>query len=264
MADDAQVIAEAAAGSRHAEADFSAHLSAVQGRAGAAVTATAAVAQEAAGLADAVRAITTSATEANAIAARLAQAAFAGQGGIAAMSDSAALMAQAVDQVQHVLRRADLLAMNAGMEATRAGDGARGFVAVAAEIKSVASDGGAALDGLLATVREMKSQSGQVFQRIQEISDVIQAHHEFGHALSHATMLQADAVGRLLRHLGAAQGEVRNLHNEAHNITLPESRLCAGAAQQAVERLPGYAEAMSQILRGLPDFVASDEDWQKG
>ena len=26
------------------------------------------------------------------------------------------------------------------------------------------------------------------------------------------------------------------------------------AAEQAMERLPGYAEAMAQILRGLPDF----------
>jgi methyl-accepting chemotaxis protein len=263
MADDAHIIAEAAAGSRHAEAALAAHLSAVQHRAGAAVTATAAVAQEAAGLADAVRAITSTSTQATAIAARLSQAAFASQSGVAAMSDNAALMAQAADQVQHVLRRADLLAMNAGMDAARAGDDSRGLATVAAEIKSVASDGGAALDSLLANVRELKSQSNQVFQRIQEISDVIQAHHEFGHALAHATMLQGDAVGRLLRHLGAAQGEVRNLNTEAHNFDLPESRLCAGPAQQAVERLPGYAEAMSQILRGLPDFAATDTNWEK-
>jgi hypothetical protein len=36
---------------------------------------------------------------------------------------------------------------------------------------------------------------------------------------------------------------------------MPDTRLGAGlAAEQAVERLPGYAEAMAQILRGLPDF----------
>jgi hypothetical protein len=54
------------------------------------------------------------------------------------------------------------------------------------------------------------------------------------------------------------QGEVRNLHTEASNIPVPESRLCAGPVQQAVERLPGYADAMSQILRNLPEFADSD------
>jgi methyl-accepting chemotaxis protein len=258
MADDAQTIAEAAAGTRHAEADLAAHLTGVQGRAGAAVIAAASVAHEAAGLSDAVRAITVAAAQGSSIAARLAEAAFASQTGVATMTEGAALMSRAADQVQHVLRRADMLAMNAGMEAARAGDDSSPLAAVATEIKSVAVDGGAALDGLLSTVRDLKAQSSQAFQRVQEISDVIQAHHEFGHALSHATTQQADAVGRLLRHLGAVQGEVRNLHTEAANITLPESRLCAGAVQQAVERLPGYAEAMSQILRGLPDFAASD------
>jgi len=258
MADDAHTIAQATAGTRHAEADMAAHLAQVQHRAAAAVTETALVIQEATGLADAVRAISATAAQASAIAARLAQSAFAGQGFVASMADSAVLMGQAADQVQHVLHRADLLAMTAGLEATRAGGDARGFAAVAAEIKSVAIDGGTALEGLLATVRDLKSQSGQVFQRIQEISEVIQAHHEFGHALSQATLLQADSVGRLLRHLGAAHGEVRNLHTEAASMALPETRLCAGPVQQAVERLPGYAEAMSQILRGLPDFAVSD------
>jgi methyl-accepting chemotaxis protein len=157
-----------------------------------------------------------------------------------------------------VLHRADLLVMNAGLEAARGGGDASGFAAVAAEIKSVATDGGAALDSLLATVRGLKAQSSEVFHRIQEISDVIQEHHEFGHALSHATMQQADAVGRMLRHLGAMQGEARNLQTEASRIALPESRLCGGAVQQAVERLPGYADAMSQILRNLPEFADSD------
>jgi methyl-accepting chemotaxis protein len=258
MADDATVIAQAAAGTRRAEADLATHLASVQGHAGAAITATAAAAQEVAGLAGAVRAITATATQASAIATRLSQAAFASHNGIAAMGDSAALMGQAADQVQHVLHRADILAMNAAMQAAGAGADASGFVAIAAEIKSIAREGGAALESLLASVRELKSQSGQAFQRIGEVSDVIQAHHEFGHALSHATTLQSDAIGRLLRHLTAAQGEVRNLHNEAANIALPPSRLCAGGVQQAVERLPGYAEAMSQILRGLPDFAVMD------
>ena len=258
MADDAQTIAEAAAGTRRAEADIIAHLIAVQDRAGNAVTATASVAKEAAGLSDAVRAITTTSTQATAIASRLATAAFATQSGISALGDSMAIMSQAADQVQHVLHRADLLAMNAGLEAAQGRGDASGFAAVAAVIKGVATDGGAALDSLLATVRGLKAQSSEVFHRIQEISDVIQEHHEFGHALSHATMQQADAVGRMLRHLGAMQGEVRNLHTEAASIALPESRLCAAPVQQAVERLPGYADAMSQILRNLPECADTD------
>lgn len=262
IAEDAQLIADAAAGSRHAEVDINDRLALIQSRAGAALAATEAVTKEAATLADAIRKVTDRTEQSTAVATRLSESAFVTQRSVAAMGETSSALLRAMDQVQQVLKRAEMLSVNAGIEAARAGDQGRGFAIVATEVKGLATTGNAALAAMMETMRELKSQTAQVSQRVQDISEVIQAQHEFGHALSHAAMLQADAVGRLLSSLGTAHGEVRDLNKDA-SASLPDTRLGAGAAaQQAVERLPGYAEAMAQILRGLPDFAPGEKSWE--
>jgi methyl-accepting chemotaxis protein len=266
MAEDAHAIASAAQGSREVERSFSESLREVRGRAESAESATAGLADEAEALADAVRAVTLQTERATTIATRLSEATFATQRSVAGIGESTSAMQAAADQVHDVLQRTEMVGMNAGIEAARAGDAGRGFAVVAAEVKDLAHAGGAALESMLTTVRALKQQTGQICERIQEISDVVQAQHEFGHALSHAALLQSDAVGRVLRQISAAQSDVQGLHRQVRDMSaVPDTgRLgVTRAAEQAVERLPGYADAMSQILRGLPDFSSIEKATEK-
>jgi methyl-accepting chemotaxis protein len=264
LTEDAHTIARAAIGSRQAETAFAGCLDMVREKAGSAEASTEALTREASGLADAVRAITAETEKASAIATRLAETAFATQRGVTTIGEAAGTMMAAADQVQSVMKRAEILGLNAGIEAARAGESGRGFAVVAAEVKQLAGDGGAALEQMLATVRALREQTAHVFQRIQDISDVVQAQHEFGHALSHAALLQSDAVGRLLEQLNTAHLDVRDLQAKVREVTLPEARLgVTTAAQHAVERLPSYAEAMAQIVRGLPDLSAAEKAREK-
>lgn len=256
LAEDARAIADAALGSRRSELDYNKCLDGVRARADNAAEATGTLMENTQGLVDAVRAVTLETEKATAIASRLAETAFATQRGVATIGEATNAMLAAADQVQHVLNRAEMVGLNAGIEAARAGEAGRGFAVVAQEVKQLAEAGGNALGNMMVTARDLRAQAALVFKRIEDIAEVVQAQHEFGHALSHAAMLQADAVGQVLKHLGAAQGEVRNLHREVRDMTLPETRLSTGiAAQAAIERLPSYAEAMAHILRGLPDFA---------
>lgn len=264
LGEDARVIARAVVGAGRAEADAVDRLTLVMSRANAAASATDALANDAAQLTEAVRSVTASAEQASGIASRLAETAFATQRGVAGMSNAATTLANTVDQVKGVLHRTEVLSLNASIEAARAGEDGRGFAVVAAEVKALATAGLTALDKLLGVMRDMKSQTGQLGQRVQEFSDVIQAQHDFGHALSHASMLQADALGRVLHHLGLARTDISDVQAQLNSVTLPEPRASSSlAVQQAVERLPSYAEAMTQILRGLPDFSAAEKNWEK-
>jgi hypothetical protein len=122
-------------------------------------------------------------------------------------------------------------------------------------MKQLARTGGNALGQMLEVVGDLKQQTGALCERVQQIGEAVQAQHEFGHALSHAAMLQADAVGRVIRQIEAAHGEVRALSTQMRDPVLPAQRLgVSPSTRQAVERLPGYADAMADILRGLPDL----------
>jgi methyl-accepting chemotaxis protein len=265
MAEDAHAIASAAEGSREVERSFSESLREVRGRAASAENATAGLADEAEALASAVRAVTVQTERVTAIAIRLAESTFATQRSVSGINESSSAMQAAADQIHDVLQRTEMVGMNASIEAARAGDAGRGFAVVATEVKDLAQAGGSALESMLATIHALKQQAGQMCERIQEIADIVQAQHDFGHALSHAAMLQSDAVGRVLSQISAAQSDVQGLHSQVRDLALPTTdRLgVTRAAQQAVERLPGYADAMAQILRGLPDFSSLEKASEK-
>ena len=255
IGEDAQVLATAAAASRLVEADVANRMGQVRNHAENAAAATVGLTDDVERLATAVRAVTAQSTRATEIATRLSETAFAAQRRMAGLADSAVAMLHAADLVHGVLHKAEMLALNASIEAARAGEAGRGFAVVAAEVKILAQSGTVALDGMKDAVRSLQLEVAEITQRVQGIGEVVQAQNEFGHALSHAASLQSDAVGRVLHRAGMAQGEVQTLHAEVDGFRLTDTRLGAGAAaEQAMERLPSYAEAMAQILRGLPDF----------
>lgn len=252
LTEDARAIAVAAEGSRQAECALAGRLQTVCEKAESAEAAGTAIAVEATMLAASVRAVTEQTERATDIASRLAETAFASQKSVTAMTELANPLLAAVEQVQSVLARTEIVAM--GSHET----------AVAAEVKQLAATGRAALEALLTAVRGLREEGGAVFQRVQELSDLVQAQHEFGHALSHTALLQADAVGRVLQQMDTATSDLRELSAEARNVKLPERRLgTTSAVQHAVERLPSYAEAMAQIVRGLPVYSAVDSEQER-
>jgi methyl-accepting chemotaxis protein len=255
LSEDARLIGAAATSAKLADRDLVGRLEAARHHAADAAQATEAISIDATLLTDAIRAVTARTEQGTSIATRLAESAFATQRGISAMSDAAAGLVKVADSIGATLRKAEIVGLNASIEAARAGEAGRGFAIVATEIKSLAQSATSALDIMLAAVGDLRAQTGQAMQSVQNVCEVVEAQHELGHALSHAAMLQADAVGRILARLGTAQTEVGALRDQIDGFLRNEEQLGVGmAAQQAVERLPGYAEAMAQILRGLPDF----------
>jgi methyl-accepting chemotaxis protein len=259
LSEDARVICAAATSAKMADRDLAGRLEAARSHAADAARATDAVAADASLLTDAIRAVTARTEQGTAIATRLAEGAFATQRSVTSIGDSATSLVKVAETVGAALRKAEIVGLNASIEAARAGEAGRGFAVVATEIKSLAQAAGTTLDVMIAAVADLRRQTEQALHWVHGVCEAVEAQHELGHALSHAAMLQADAVGRILGRLGTAQTEVGALREQIDGFSRSDEQLGVGmAAQQAVERLPGYAEAMAQILRGLPDFDTRD------
>jgi hypothetical protein len=254
MGEDARVIAAATSGTQRAEREMVARLDQLR------VLAEGApglgdIATEAARLAEAVRAVTAQTEHAAVNIARLAETAFATQGSVTAMTESAASMARGVDAVQAVLHHAGTMAQQMQREAAAQGDAGRVLEGAARSVKQLAETGAVALEAMLDMARDVQTHTGHALRQVAELADSVQVQNEFGHALSHAAMMQADAVGRMIGRLNTMQDGAAALQAQVQDFELPASRLGSDVtAQQAVERLPGYAEAMAQLLRDLPDF----------
>jgi methyl-accepting chemotaxis protein len=256
LGEDAHAIAAAANASRRAEADIAADIGDMFSHASRATIATADMHEEAMALAVAVRQVTAQTSQAAAIAAKLADTVFAATNGVAAVTEVTISLGQAADQVKAVLQRAEMLGINAGIEAARAGDSGRGFAVVAAEVKNLATSGGAALDGMLQIVRGLKSEAAAMRHTVQSIGDTIEAQSALGLALADAASHQAQSVGRVVQQVETAHAEIVSLRDRAHEMESRDLGMGTGpAARKAVERLPAHAEAVAAILRDLPQFA---------
>jgi hypothetical protein len=165
-------------------------------------------------------------------------------------------MVRGADAVQAVLANADAMARKIEDEAARQDAGGDVLGGIAASVRTLAQTMGASLEAMLDISRDLQTQTGHALRHVSALADSVQVQNEFGHALSHAAMMQADAVGRMIGRLNEVQDGAAVLQAQVRDFQLPESRLGSDVvAQQAVERLPGYAEAMAQLLRDLPDFT---------
>jgi hypothetical protein len=254
MGEDARVIAAATSGTQRAEREIVARLDRLRELAEAA-PGLGDIAAEAGRLAEAVRAVSVQTEHATANITRLAETAFATQGSVTAMTDLATAMARGTDAVRSVLQQAEIMAQQMAREAALDKDAGAALADAARSVKTLARTGSEALEALLEIARDVQSRTGHALHQLAELADSVQSQNEFGQALSHAAMVQADAVGRMIGRLNTLQDGAAALQSQVQEFSMPPSRLGSDVvAQQAVERLPGYADAMAQLLRDLPDF----------
>ena len=255
MSEDAHAIAAAATASRRMESAVGEDLNTLFAHAGRAVQATTTMADETNALQASVRETTVHLRQASSLAVSLADNAMNAQRGVASLTEMTINLLHAADQVKAVLVRAEMVGMNAGIEAAHAGEAGRGFAVVATEVRSLSTSGQQALDAMMLAVRGLKKDAVAMTQTVGVISEGVQAHGALGQALSDAVSHQMEEVSRVVSKAEVARSEIMALQQCATAMERHELGSGGGpAARSAVERLPLHAEAIALILRDLPSF----------
>jgi methyl-accepting chemotaxis protein len=255
MGEDANAIAAAATASRRREAEIGEDLGALFAHAGRAAEATTNLADDTDALQASVRQTNVHLRQASILAVGLADNAMNAQRGVASLTEMTIDLLHAAEQVKAVLVRAEMVGMNAGIEAAHAGEAGRGFAVVAAEVRSLSASGQQALEAMLQAVRGLKNDAVAMTQTVGVISEGVQAHGALGQALSEAVSHQMEEVSRVVSKAGVAKGEILALQQRTTAMARHELGAGVGpAARSAIERLPAHAEAIARILHDLPRF----------
>jgi len=220
-------------------------------------SAMAAVTSGAVGLAAAVRATTAEAERSTTLAVQLSETAFGTQRSIAGLDDKTAALVLATEAVAEVLRRAGSLGRQASEEAARAGAEGRLAAGIAAELQALAAAAVVSVDGLQASLAELRSETGLAARRVAELSNLIKAQHDLGHAVCHAVMQQGEDIAAMLARLNEAHSGFVTLRAGVESVmrTGAERAANAEAVRAAAKRLPSHADTVASILRGIPDFA---------
>ena len=153
---------------------------------------------------------------------------------IAGLKDGAARIGDVVNMIQDIAEQTNLLALNATIEAARAGEAGKGFAVVASEVKALANQTAKATEEIAQQVTEIQQATGTAVDSVEGIRKVIDEMDEIATAISAAVEEQgvstqevasniagvSDAskeTGRMIGEMQAAATELANQADEMKN-----------------------------------------------
>ena len=167
-------------------------------------------------------------------------------GKVTSLTESANAIRSVISLIQEIAEQTNLLALNATIEAARAGEAGKGFAVVASEVKALANQTAKATEEISLQVTNMIESTSDAVMTIGEITEVMLKVDEVTGSITNAVSEQKGAteeisanvvqtangssqVLQIINHLRASTDETlkaasqvanasQNLTNEAHNI----------------------------------------------
>ncbi|MDR6834316.1 MULTISPECIES: methyl-accepting chemotaxis protein [unclassified Sphingopyxis] len=150
--------------------------------------------------------------------------------------------------------RTNMLALNAGIEAARAGDAGRGFAVVASEVKALASQTRTAAGDITQYVDRIRDIVGQVTSGFDEVERAINANNGFSDAIDNAVDGQSATTLMIASYVEQAVAAGREIDLRVQDIGHGATAVGDGA-QALGELSAGLSEAARSLDQRARHFV---------
>ncbi len=161
-----------------------------------------------------------------------------------------------VDVITDIAEQTNLLALNASIEAARAGDAGRGFAVVAGEVKELANQTANATEKISKQIAAIQAESDGAAKAIAHIGQTIQEMNQTNEAIAAATEQQSHATQSIVQSVQVASQVTEDV---SHTIgAVSQSAEDTGRAAQAVKQAANLIHEKGKDLSGrVTDFLAS-------
>ncbi len=159
--------------------------------------------------------------------------------------------------ISQIAERTNQLALNATIQAAKAGEAGRGFAVVADEVRQLADRSGKSLKEIEQIVLQIQSETGSVMtameEGIQEVIDVTDRAEQAKTALEDIIQV-SNRIDTLVRSITADTVEQRE-NSRAVAQVMQSVELTAQATSQESQRVAGALQSLVGIARGLLSSV---------
>jgi methyl-accepting chemotaxis protein len=166
------------------------------------------------------------------------------------LAEGAQKIGDVVTLIQSIAEQTNLLALNATIEAARAGEAGRGFAVVASEVKSLAGQTAKATTEISEQIAAIQATSDETVAAIRNVVDVITEIDQIGTAIAAAIEEQGSATKEISRSIQEAARGTQEVNSNISGV-----QRAADDTGAASSRVLGAAEQLSSQSRDLTDQV---------
>lgn len=170
---------------------------------------------------------------------------------VQALADVANKIGDVVNLISDIAEQTNLLALNATIEAARAGEAGKGFAVVASEVKSLANQTAKATTDISEQITAMQSATSGTVGAIEAIGETIKTMHQISGTIADAVQQQDSATGEIASKVQqVAQGSQEVSSN---TVGVSQSAIRTGEASNEVLTASVDLGVQSDQLRGAID-----------
>ena len=212
-----------------------------------------------------IRSVAQNAQEAAAVAATAVRAATDAKAAIRQLGESSEQIDNVIRVINAIAEQTNILALNAEIEAARAGDAGKGFAVVANEVKELAKETARATDDIARRVSAIRDDSRGAVTAISEIGRIIEQISTTQSAIATSVQEQSAATAEITRNMGeAARGTdeiaatVGTVARSVENTT-PAARETQRAASELAMMATELQRTVSQFRFGQSAAARASE-----
>ena len=134
------------------------------------------------------------------------------------LGNASATIGQVIDNIRDIAQKTNMLALNASIEAQRAGEAGRGFAVVANEVKALASATAHATDGIQEQIEMVQQTSNASIHAVEKVDATLASLDEVSRAVGVAIEELTAAVAEISISVTSVESEADTLSSRSNTI----------------------------------------------
>ncbi|MEZ5829869.1 MAG: methyl-accepting chemotaxis protein [Dongiaceae bacterium] len=173
---------------------------------------------------------------------------------IQGLAEAAQKVGDVVKLITDIAEQTNLLALNATIEAARAGEAGKGFAVVASEVKNLANQTAHATDEIAQQVAAIQGETRSAVEAIQGISAIVGEINQIASTIAAAIEQQSSATREIARNVEEASSGTQSVSTSIGHVSQAATET-GGAAKAMLGAVGKLADQSARVQSEVSDFL---------